>query len=62
MRYALIKAGKVVNIVEWDGESVYQPDGELVPLPPPAEDGSTVAMGWTYADGAFAALPEYPPA
>lgn len=62
MRYALIKESKVVNIVEWDGETEYQPDGDLVLVPPPAEDGSTVAIGWRYADGAFAAPPDDPPA
>ena len=30
MKYAVIKNNEVTNIVEWDGESGYSPDGELV--------------------------------
>ena len=30
MKYAVVKNNEVTNIVEWDGESGYSPDGELV--------------------------------
>jgi hypothetical protein len=40
--WAVIEAGKVVNVVVWDGESDYQPDGELVPLDGPG------GIGWDY--------------
>lgn len=54
MRYALVKDGIVINAVEWDGETEYAPDGELVAsdtaqigdaydgsvFTPPSDDGS----------------------
>lgn len=30
MKYAIVKNNEVTNIVEWDGESDFNPDGELV--------------------------------
>ena len=30
MKYAIIKSGIVENIVEWDGDSKYEVDGQLV--------------------------------
>ena len=30
MKYAVVKDNEVTNIVEWDGESDFNPDGELV--------------------------------
>jgi len=30
MKYAIVKNNEVTNIVEWDGESNFAPDGELV--------------------------------
>ena len=30
MKYAIVKNNEVTNIVEWDGESDFAPDGELV--------------------------------
>ena len=30
MKYAIVKDSLVTNIVEWDGESEYNPDGELI--------------------------------
>lgn len=30
MKYAIVKDNEVTNIVEWDGESDFNPDGELV--------------------------------
>jgi hypothetical protein len=31
MKYAIVKDSLVTNIVEWDGESEYNADGELIP-------------------------------
>jgi hypothetical protein len=45
--YAVVVAGKVVNVVVWDGVSDWQPsEGDVVPL---TEGG----IGWDYADGTF---------
>ena len=33
MRYALIKDGKVENVIEWDGQSEYQPPDGYTMLP-----------------------------
>lgn len=30
MKYAVVKDNEVTNIVEWDGESDFNPDGELI--------------------------------
>ena len=30
MKYAIVKDSLVTNIVEWDGESEYHADGELI--------------------------------
>ena len=30
MKYAIVKNNEVTNIVEWDGEGEYNPDGKLV--------------------------------
>jgi hypothetical protein len=30
MKYAVVKNNEVTNIVEWDGESDFNPDGELI--------------------------------
>jgi len=51
MKYAIVKNGVVVNVIEYDEQ----------PLTPPAgfEDGHTaiqadnVSIGWTYANGQF---------
>lgn len=48
--YAIVKNGKVVNVVVWDGESDYNPDGELIKIsglePEPGID-------WDYTNGDF---------
>jgi len=48
--YAIVKDGKIVNTVVWDGESEYSPDGELIKItgldPEPGID-------WDYVDGEF---------
>ena len=51
MRYAIIKSGIVENIVEWDGISKYQVDGQLVL----ANDDTYI--GGSYTNNAF--VPRY---
>lgn len=48
--YAVVQGGKVVNVVVWDGESDYNPDGELIKI-----SGMTPEPGidWDYAKGKF---------
>ena len=47
MRYAIIKSGIVDNIIEWDGVSKYQVDGQLVL----ANDDTYI--GGAYTNNAF---------
>jgi hypothetical protein len=49
--YAIVQHGVVVNVVVWDGESPYNPDGELVLI-----DGLTPepGIGWDYDGEKFA--------
>lgn len=54
MRYAIVKNSLVTNIVEWDGESEYNVDGELIQ----ADDNAWI--GGEY-NGSFVARP-VPPA
>jgi len=56
MTYAIISQSQVVNIVEWDGTTSWQPpEGcQAVPL---TEGG----IGWTYIDGQFVPPPEPEP-
>jgi len=49
MKYAIVKDSIVTNIVEWDGESEYTVDGELVQ----ADDKAHV--GGTYDGSSFSA-------
>ena len=58
MKYALIENNTVVNLVEWDGESPYQPNDNpiLVNI-----DNQHVDLGYTYIDGAFQAPPVVEP-
>jgi hypothetical protein len=48
--YAIVEDGVVTNVVVWDGETPYNPDGELIALegvdPQPG-------IGWDYVDGNF---------
>jgi hypothetical protein len=48
--YAIIENGVVTNVVVWDGETSYNPDGELVLI-----DGLTPepGIGWDYINGEF---------
>lgn len=51
MRYAIVKDGAVVNIIEYESQPSTPPDG--------FEDGyvaiqaDNVSIGWTYANGQF---------
>jgi hypothetical protein len=47
--YAIVQDGVVTNVVVWDGETPYNPDGELVEIP----EGSTAGIDWDYIDGEF---------
>lgn len=51
MRYAIVKDGVVVNVILWDGEDDYAPDGLAV-------QSDEAGIGWTY-DGELHA-PEPP--
>jgi hypothetical protein len=48
--YAIIENSVVTNVVVWDGETPYNPDGELVAL-----DGVTPqpGIGWDYDGKTF---------
>jgi hypothetical protein len=49
--YAIVEDGVVANVVVWDGESPYTPDGELILI-----DGLTPqpGIGWDYDGTKFA--------
>ncbi|MTV59043.1 hypothetical protein GM547_13415 [Streptococcus pneumoniae] len=47
MRHAIVIDGAVVNVVIWDGNTEFNPGGELIALP----DDSAVSPGWTLVDG-----------
>ena len=51
MKYAIVKSGIVDNIIEWDGISKYEVDGQLVL----ANDDAYI--GGAYANNAF--VPRY---
>jgi hypothetical protein len=53
-RYALVQNDVVVNVVLWDGETEYNPDGELVAI----ADDEVVGPVWTRAKGKWVAPPE----
>ena len=53
MKYAIVKDSLVTNIVEWDGSSEYQVDGELV------QTTDVAYVGGTY-NGSFVARPVEP--
>ena len=52
--YAIVKDNIIVNVVAWDGESEYTPDGEVVLIP---EDVYT-GIGASYSDGVFGEPPQ----
>ena len=53
MKYAHIENGIVINIVEWDGESEYNADGELI------QADENAWIGGEY-NGSFVARPPAP--
>ena len=53
MKYAIVKDSVVKNIVEWDGESEYQADGELI------QADENAWIGGEY-NGSFVARPPTP--
>lgn len=52
--YALVKAGKVINIIVWDGKEMDFGEG-VEPIY--YEDGEAVSIGYSYADGKFSRPP-----
>jgi len=48
--YAVVQGGKVVNVVTWNGTSLFEPEGDLIKI-----TGLTPEPGidWDYADGEF---------
>jgi len=53
MKFAIVKSSLVTNIVEWDGESEYNPDGELI------QADANAWIGGEY-NGSFVARPPEP--
>ena len=53
MAYAIVKDSLVTNMVEWDGSSEYQADGELI------QADANAYIGGTY-NGSFVARPVEP--
>jgi hypothetical protein len=53
MKYAIVKNSLVTNMVEWDGSSEYQADGELI------QADANAYIGGTY-NGSFVARPPAP--
>ena len=53
MKYAIVKDSLVTNIIEWDGESEYNADGELI------QADANAWIGGEY-NGSFVARPVEP--
>lgn len=53
-KYAIVKDSVVQNLVEWDGVSEFNVDGELI------EAGHDAWIGGAYTDGAFVPRPVEP--
>jgi hypothetical protein len=58
-RYARIQAGFVAELfaTDYDITTLFNPALVWVPIP----EGETIAEGWSYSDGVFAAPPSVPP-
>ena len=58
MTYAIVENGVVINTIEWDGQTVWNPPQgrSVVPIP----DGAYVGIGSTYANGVFGEPPQPP--
>jgi len=51
--YAVVEDGAVTNVVLWDGDAEeWQPPANALAVL--LDDGSSVGIGWTYANGEFA--------
>lgn len=50
-RYAIVDNTKVVNVVEWDGQSNWHPGEGLIAVAVP--EGKAVEIGDTYQAGTF---------
>lgn len=55
-RYAMIRAGRVENVVLWDGDTEWSPGPEWFVLDCP----DFVGPGWTYHEGDWTAPPPPP--
>ncbi|SEK02602.1 hypothetical protein [Paraburkholderia tropica] len=58
MIYAIVENGLVVNTVEWDGVSSWQPPSGSAAVQVPT--GTYVGIGSTYSNGVFGAPPQPP--
>jgi hypothetical protein len=58
MTYAIVENGVVVNTVEWDGATPWQPPASTTTVQIP--DGAYVGIGSTYANGVFGEPPQPP--
>ncbi|WP_223817288.1 MULTISPECIES: tail fiber assembly protein [unclassified Pantoea] len=56
-KYALIKAGKVVNLIVWDGPDASPMEFEKGISAVEVDDGTAVDMGYTFTKDRFAAPP-----
>lgn len=56
-RYAVVVDGQVVNLILWDGETPYEPEGVAVAL----DADSPVGPGWAQVDGEWVAPPQPEP-
>ena len=57
-RYALVKDGKVLNMISWDGETEIDFGEGVVAVEMP--EGQIVNIGYSYEDGEFTAPPLTP--
>jgi len=59
MTYAIVQNGTVINTIEWDGLSAWQPPSgtSVVQIP----DGAYVGIGSTYSNGVFGEPPQPSP-
>jgi hypothetical protein len=48
--YAVVKNGKIVNVILWDGKSVFHADGVLVSI---GAISPEPGINWDYIDGKF---------
>lgn len=54
--YALVKNGKVENVISWDGVSEYDPGVEYTII-----ETKDAAIGWSYDGSKFSPPPPPPP-